>query len=129
MIRQPVTAERERSGLSIVEELLTLTRRMAESDDLDFIVEAIDRRGELMEEYDRLKTANRYFAEAAERCRPQIKNLVGEIMKLDDVINKKLVEFRETTKQELQGSVAKNRVLKYTNSAISSRGSYLDVKK
>jgi phage host-nuclease inhibitor protein Gam len=129
MIRHPATQERERSGLSIVEELLALTRRMAESDDLDFIVGAIDRRGELMDEYDRLKASNRYFAEAAEKGRPQIKKLVAEIMKLDDIINRKLVDFRESNKQDLQGSVAKNRVLKYTNSAISAAGSYMDVKK
>jgi phage host-nuclease inhibitor protein Gam len=129
MNRQTATQERERSGLAIVEELLYVTRRMAESDDLDFIVEAIDRRGELMDEYDRLKATNRYFAEAAEKGRPQIRKLVAEIMKLDDIINKKLVEFRESNKQDLQGSVAKNRVLKYTNSAISAAGSYMDVKK
>jgi phage host-nuclease inhibitor protein Gam len=121
--------ERERSGLTIVEELLAVTRRMAESDDLDLIVASIDRRGELMDEYDKLKASNRYFAETAERSRPQIKKLVAEIMKLDETINKRLVEFRENNKQDLQGSVAKNRVLKYTNSAISSAGSYMDVKK
>lgn len=129
MIRQHASTERGRSGLSIVEELLILTRKMAESDDLNFIVEAIDQRGALMGEYDHLKNTDRLFAESAEQGRPQIKKLVAEIMKLDSIVNKKLVEFRENNQHNLRGSVVRNRVLNYTNSAISAAGSYMDVKK
>ncbi len=119
----------ERGALGIIEELLTITRKMSESDDVDYIVEAIDRRGDLMEKYDRLKATNRYFAESIEKNRPQIGKLVTEILKLDEAVNKTLSDWRDLNKHSLESSVARSKVLKYANSSMSSAGSYMDFKK
>jgi hypothetical protein len=124
-----LNGKNERTGVIIVEELLFISRKMAESEDLDYIVDAIDRRSALMAEYDRLKANNSYFAEGLEKNRARIKKMVDEIISLDSVTNRTLMELREDVKKHLEGATAKRRVLQYTNSAISTAGSYMDFKK
>lgn len=119
---------KERGGLEIISEILSLTRRMiSKIDDPDFLVESIEKRELLMGEYDRVKV-NPSAQAAIERDKPEIKTIIAEIVELDKKIEKALNVFRNEVKQEVESANMQKRVLGYTNKAISDSGSYLDLK-
>lgn len=120
---------KERSGLAIITALLELTRKMAASDDADFLVSSVGKRELLMGEYDRLKASSPYAAEAIEKDKPEISRMIAEIIELDKQINKTLNAFYTMSKHELEGSNTNRKILNYTNNAISASGSYMDYKK
>lgn len=119
----------ERSGLAVISDLLDLTRRMAESEDADFLVDSVERRDKLMDEYDRLKVSSPYAAEAIEKDKPEISRMIAEIIELDKRINQSLNALYTATKHDLEGANAGRKILNYTNNAISASGSYMDYKK
>lgn len=123
-----MTAQKTEYGLEIITELLDLTRKMAKSDDTDFLIEAIDRRGELMAEYDALKASSPEASAAIEKNRPDISEMLNEIIELDKKINKSLFSMYHEAKSGLQSSTRNNKILNYTNQAISASGSYMDIK-
>lgn len=121
---------KERGGLAIVFDLLSLTREMAEKrDDTDFLIESIDARERLMNEYDHLKTANAYAQKALEKDKPQITGMIHEIIELDKTIDASLRAHHEKAKEDLKDSNSLKKVLNYTNNAVSASGSYMDFKK
>lgn len=118
----------KRSILAVMTEILTLTRKMAASRDADFLVSAIDDRERLIDEYKHLK-ADPGAADAFERDKPEIDKMTGEIAELNKTIGATLNSLLAEAKLELESSVSRNKVLNYTNNAISSSGSYMDYKK
>ncbi len=116
------------SGLAIITELLSLTKKMVQSDDLDFLVESIEKREQLMAEYDALKASSPAAADAIKQDKPQISKMMSEMIQLDKKINRVIDRLYDEAKKEVQGSVQNNKVLKYTNQAISGTGSYFDIK-
>lgn len=123
-----MTAQKTSRGLDIITELLELTRKMANSGDADFLIEAIDRRGELMSEYDALKASNPKAFAVTEASEPEISEMINEIIELDKKINKSLFSMYHEAKTGLQSSTKSNKILNYTNQAISASGSYMDFK-
>lgn len=116
-----------RSGLDIIAEMLKLTREMADSNDADYLIESIDKRGELMDEYDALKK-NPASAAEIEDNKPKISKMLNEMIALDKKISDMIGFFYHEAKTELQASAKKSKVLNYTNQAISASGSYMDYK-
>lgn len=123
-----MSAQKSVRVLEIIVELLNLTRKMSKSEDADFLVDAIDKRGELMAEYDALKTSSSDAAALIEKNKPKISEAINEIMELDKKINKSLFSMYHESKTDLQNSTRNNKILNYTNQAISSSGSYMDFK-
>lgn len=123
-----MTAQKTSRGLDIITELLDLTRKMANSGDADFLIEAIDRRGELMAEYDALKASGSGASTVTEAHKPEISEMINEIIELDKKINKSLFSMYHEAKTGLQSSTKSNKILNYTNQAISASGSYMDFK-
>lgn len=115
-------------GLEMITELLNLTRKMSKSDDADFLIEAVDKRSELMAKYDALKASDPETAAAIEKNKPEISEMINEIIELDKKINKSLFSMYHEAKAGLQNSTKNNKILNYTNQAISASGSYMDFK-
>lgn len=123
-----MTAQKTSRGLEIITELLDLTRKMTKSGDADFLIEAIDRRGELMAEYDALKASDPEASAVTEANKPEFSEMINEIIELDKKINKSLFSMYHEAKTGLQSSTKSNKILNYTNQAISASGSYMDFK-
>ena len=120
-----MTARESFSARELTEELLNLTRQMAlKTDDVDFLLQGVDRRQALMDEFDKT-TAD----DAECRKNAELRRMVDEIISLDKVIGEALIGHREHTKQDVSASNQQKRILSYTNQAISSSGSYMDYKK
>lgn len=115
-------------GLEIITELLDVTRKMVRSEDADLLADAIDRRGELMAEYDALKASSAEAAAAIEKDKPLISKMINEIIELDKKIDKSLSSMYREAKSDLQNSNKNKKILNYTNQAISPSGSYMDYK-
>lgn len=117
-----------RSKLEIVTEMLELTRRMLEKrEDADFLIESIDKRQEFMDEYDQLTVSAGGDLTAKEQ--DEIKRMIQEIIILDKTVNSALNRHMIVSKDALANSNNQKKVLAYTNSALSSSGSYMDYKK
>lgn len=122
-------AVKDRNGLEIITEMLALTREMSyKTDDADFLLASIERREQLMQEYDAVTSATLYAKEDAGRDKPEIKHMIDEIIELDKTINASLLSMRNEAKQQVTSSNIQKKVLNYTNQAISSSGSYMDFK-
>lgn len=123
-----MSAQESGRTLDIIIELLNITRKMSKSSDPDFLVEAIDKRGELMAEYDRLKASDTQSVASIEKHKAQISDMINEIIELDKKINRTLFSLYQDAKINLKNSNQSNKILNYTNNAISSTGSYMDYK-
>jgi len=86
-----------RDAAAIIGELFTLTKSMtARLDDPDYLIECVDRRQELMDEYDAFAKA---FPEKADR--EKLRGVVSEIVVMDRKINSALEKQRQQTRQQL----------------------------
>lgn len=121
-----MTGGKERGCLEIMNELLAITREMAGTEDVDILFASIDRRGLLIEEYEQVKAAS---PNAEEKNRQEIGRVKAEIAKLNKEVDKTLQKLYAQAKDDLKNSNAQNKVLGYTNQAMSSAGSYMDFKK
>lgn len=119
-------AAKNRGGLEIMNDILGITQEIAGSEDVDFIIASLDRRGFLMDEYDRVKAAS---PESIKKDRSNIDRVKVEIAKLDSGIGDNLQKLRAQAKQDLESSNTQKKVLGYANQAVSSSGSYMDFKK
>ena len=118
-----------RNGSAIVAELLTLTTRMLEQrHDADFLIEGVEQRQALIDEYDAWSEANEAEKNAFER-QPEAKSMVEKILGMDQVINKSLSDFKAEAQQNVRNSNAQQKVIGYLGNAVSASGSYMDFKK
>lgn len=125
---EQASEQKAKRMLGIFAELLNLTRKMAKSTDPDFLIEAIDKRGDLMTEYDTLRASSARAAAVAGSTNPQVAEMINEIIELDKKINKTLFSLYHDAKVNLKTSNQNAKILQYTNQAISSTGSYIDLK-
>lgn len=117
---------KKRTGLEIMADILSVTREMAGSENADFIVDSIDRRERLMAEYDGLKAAS---PDSIERDRQKIDRVKAEIAQLDKEVLRTLNKLHSLVKDDLKTTNAQQKVMGYTNQAMSASGSYMDYKK
>lgn len=119
----------ERSGLELVQEMRKLTKEMFnKSEDAEALTALIEKRGALMEDYDRLKATNPRAAAAMEKDKNKIKKILEEMRELDKGVNASLEKMHAEAKLDLESTTSNQKVLGYTNQAIASSGSFMDIK-
>lgn len=118
-----------RSRLDFLKQILDLTNRMTpQKDNVDFLLQTIDQRQELMDEYDRRQKQGDFPPKTPEE-KAQLQAVAREILELDKALATTLNAHKEEAKEQLSASNSQKKVLGYINQAISSSGSYMDYKK
>ena len=113
----------------IIDEMYRITVEMTcKLDDADYLTEGIDRRQELMDEYDR-RRENGEVLFATRQEQEQSANAVAQITQMDKTIYSAIEKLRDEAKGNLSASQSNRKVLGYTNQAMSGTGSYMDIKK
>jgi len=118
-----------RDGTAIIDDMHILTTSMMEQrHDPDFLIDGVEKRQVLIDEYD--EWSNKYQEQRAvyERT-PEAKTIVEKILGMDKVIAKTLGEFKTVAQQNVQNSNAQQKVIGYLGGSISASGSYMDFKK
>ncbi|MCL2579007.1 MAG: hypothetical protein FWE32_03135 [Oscillospiraceae bacterium] len=117
-----------KDGHTIMEELYQLTTQMVEHiHDSDFLLKGVEERQTLMDACDEWGRQNPEDRQALERD-PKIHQLVDQILAKDKTITQALEELKKEVKKEVSASNAQQKVMGYLGNAISSSGSYMDVK-
>lgn len=112
-----------RSKIEIMSQLHNLTKEMVDKkDDADFLIASVEKRQDLMTEYDQVVAMKLEDGSDADA----IKRLVKDVIKMDQGIAVALTRHRDQSKQELSRSNNQQKVLSYTNQAMSTSGSYMD---
>lgn len=125
-----MTTELPRTKLAIITELHELTKMMFDNcEESDFLILSVEKRQDLMDEYDALDLYHRDQAAPTENEQKKIKELAQETIKLDSTINDALNKHKIASKESLATNTAKQKIMGYTNQALSSSGSYMDYKK
>lgn len=118
------SAAQDRTGLLIITDLYNLTTRMSrQTNDPDFLVESVEKRQALMDEYDA------YKADHPDEDITEIKKLVKEIIAMDKKISSSLTYHQNDVKRKLSESQNKQRVMGYGNQGTSSSGSLMNYSK
>lgn len=118
----------KRGRMRIITELYELTKEMEQRrDDADFLILSVEKRQDLMDEYDILRLQN--SDELDERAEEELKRMVKEVIHMDAAIAAALEEHRRVSKKELAASNSQQKLMGYMSGAISASGSYMDYKK
>ena len=118
-----------RSAAELIDELYRITVEMTcKLDDADHLVESIDKRQELMDEYSR-RRENGEVSFATEAEQKRVAGVIAQISEMDKDIYSALEKLRDETKEKLGAAQSNRKVLGYTDSAMSGPGSYMDIKK
>ena len=118
----------QKDGAALMEELLLLTTSMVrQSEDADFLIEGVEKRQAIMDAYDEWAKLNPEALAALEKDTDTIKT-AGEILAMDKDIVKALSAFKQEIQKDVTASKAQQKVMGYLAGAISSSGSYMDVK-
>lgn len=117
-----------RSKLAIIKELHALTKGMvARKNDADYLILSVEQRQDLMDEYDLLDNSG---GEGESPDDPaEIKRLIQEIIGMDSTISAALEQHKIESKSDLANSNTQQKILGYTNQAMSTSGSYMDYRK
>jgi len=119
----------QRKFADIVDDLYRLTVEMTQHlDDADYLVEHTDLREELAGEFRRLKEGGEPLF-SSQQEREQVNGFLAQVAEMDKKIASAMEHLRDEAKQHLSESKSNQRVLNYTNAAISGSGSYMDVRK
>lgn len=114
-----------RTRVTIMTELRDVTDRMLHNrTSSDIMLAGVEERQGLMEEFDMLSADD-----LLEEDRLAIKSIAKEILQKDIILNAALEALKAESKQGLAENQAKQKVLGYTNNAMSAAGSYMDYKK
>jgi hypothetical protein len=118
-----------KDAAAIVDEIYRVTVEMnGKLDDADFLIERVEARQVLIDEYERReKSGEPMFATESDGQR--MLDTIKQIMELDKGINAALERLRDEVKAKLSSAQTNQKVLGYTNSAMSGTGSYMDIKK
>lgn len=114
----------ERNATSIMTQLHQLTREMMKKkDDADFLIKSVEDRQSLINEFEPMRS------DLTEDEMNAMRTTIQEILEMDRSINAALENHRDTVKSQLKQSAGQQKILSYTNKALSSSGSYMDYKK
>lgn len=118
-----------RDGAAIFSDFVTLTNRMVEQrHDADFLIDGVNKRQAMLEEYQAWAGANPDSKAEYEQS-PDTKQMLEKLLAMDKVITKALSELKNGAQKEVAASNAQKKVIGYIAGNISSSGSYLDMKK
>lgn len=115
----------KRTGTDIITDLYNLTNDMVrQRDDADFLIEGVDRREKLMDEYDA------YAREHPDEDQTEIKKMIREIIVLDKKIRASVTAHKVDVESKLAEAKNKQQLMgSYLNNMQSAAGSYMDYKK
>jgi len=117
-----------KEGGAMIEALLRLTHQMVDQiHDADFLLKGVDERQALMDACDEWGRENPEERQALERD-PDSRQMVDQILSMDQTIVKALEGFKKEVQKDVSASTAQQKVMGYLGNAISSSGSYMDVK-
>ena len=120
---------RPRNLADVVDDLYRLTVEMTlHLEDADYLIEHIDLREELADEYRRLCAGGEPLYSSVQE-KEQTSDFLAQVAEMDKVIINAIERLRSDIKRRLSESKSNQRVLNYTNAAISGSGSYMDYKK
>lgn len=116
------------SGAAFIEELFVLTDSMVQQiHDADFLLQGVEKRQTIIDAYDEWAKQNPESHVACEKD-SNIRQVVDAILSMDRVIVKALEEFKDEVQKDAMASTSQKKVMGYLGNAISSSGSYMDVK-
>ena len=125
-----MSADTPRTKLAIMTELHQLTKMMLDNrEESDFLILSVEKRQDLMDEYDALELYQRGDAPQAETGQSEIKGMVQEMIKWDVTITEALKKHKIQSKASLATNTVQQKIMGYTNQAMSASGSYMDYKK
>ncbi len=118
-----IKAPGERNYADIIADLYGISKKMYEErHDPEFLITGVEKRGVLMNEYDRLAAADRQGREAFERD-PAARATVSKIIEMDKAIAKSLSEYRTASHREVADAnarvAAQQRVMEYLGGPVS----------
>lgn len=114
---------------TILDELYQLTNQMAEQrHNPDCLIECVEKRQALMDEYDALALAHPEEKVAFEQG-TAARELVAKMLTMDRVVAKALEEHKASAHKDVASANAQQKVLDYLGKAHSSGGSLMDYKK
>ena len=118
----------QKEGQALMEELLQLTTTMVQqAGDADFLIEGVEKRQAIMDAYDEWAKQSPESHAALEK-EPDTLKTVEQILSMDRVIVAALSAFKLEVQKDMTASKAQKKVMGYLGNAISSSGSYMDVK-
>ncbi|MDL2232830.1 hypothetical protein LJC63_04525 [Ruminococcaceae bacterium OttesenSCG-928-L11] len=101
-----------RTGIGIITDLFNLTNKMIRQlDDPDFLIESVNQRQVLMDEYDAWRGSNSNSPEEQDA----IKGMIKEIVAMDQKINTTLTYHRNEAKKNLSENQNQQKVAGYGN--------------
>lgn len=119
----------QRTKLQIVTDLHAVTKQMLEQlDDPDFLIDAVDQRQDLMDEFDMLEISHPDLPALSPQETATIKQLLQEIMGFDISIATALENHKSESKNALATSNQQQKMMGYVNQSLSGSGSYMDFK-
>ncbi|MDR2932631.1 MAG: flagellar protein FliT [Oscillospiraceae bacterium] len=119
-----MNAAEERTGIMIITDLYNLTNSMVRQiGDSDYLVECVDKRQKLMDEYDAYKALH------PDEDITEIKKVVKDILVMDQRINASLNTHKREVKEKLSGAQTQQKAMGYASNYMSSSGSYMNYKK
>ncbi len=114
---------------TILDELYRLTNQMAEQrHNPDCLIECVEKRQSLMDEYDALALTHPKEKAAFEQD-ASARELVAKMLTMDRVVAKALEEHKASAHKDVASANAQQKVLDYLGKAHSSGGSLMDYKK
>jgi esterase/lipase superfamily enzyme len=113
-----------RSARTIIDDLHTLTKAMVgRLDDPDYLVECVEKREALMNEFDACVLAHPDVDKRA------FARQIGEILALDERITPSLKQLRNTAKSKLGETKRRQQAAAYTASQRRSAGTFMNYAK
>jgi len=117
-----------RDGRALIQELFLLTDSMVgQIHDADCLLKGVEDRQRVMDEYDNWVKLNPE-AHTALTTDPEIRKTVDKILSHDSAIVKAMENFKQDVQKEVSSTSAQQKVMGYMSNAISSSGSYMDMK-
>jgi hypothetical protein len=118
-----------RGAAAIVHDLYACTSDMMRYlEDADMLIELVEKRQALSDEFAARKNSGEPLY-ASDSVRAQAESYYAKINEMTPKIIKAMERHRDEAKTQLTSLKTNQRVLRYTNSAISGSGSYMDYKK
>lgn len=118
-----MTTSAERDALTIIRELHDLTSDMVKRiDEPDFLVEGVEHRQALMDEYDAYSKEHPYLDKTS------LKKLVSEVLAMDEKINSHLLAHKSGSKRKLIEIRSKQQTISY-GTGTAAAGSFMNYTK
>ncbi|WRS26344.1 hypothetical protein U6B65_08255 [Oscillospiraceae bacterium MB08-C2-2] len=120
-------APQHRNKSVIVQNMFDLTCEMiGHLEDYEFLVDAIDRRQVLMDEFDRVKNSPDFLSGMDGTRTAEVSNMLSNMRDMDKTVIQALSRILLEAKKELAANNNQQKVMGYMNNMVSSSGSYMN---